>query len=186
MLNQTGAVERQPLVEQQVGQFIGKCSRALIACEVALLTAPAGDRVDDAPDQLLEARLALGRTNRAAEVLLHDHVRRHLRPRLGELDAFLLEHHRAVGAGDGRIALLPFDGIEWIDPLLGEVTLDLQPRPLGLLLMRALGCQAHFIRYADLLLQHVSSPMGLAALNWLARCRTANTTGRAIGTTTFA
>src|SRR5262249_2329198 len=70
--------------------------------EVAALSAPAGDRVDDAADHLLDARLALGRGHAAAEVLLGDDVGRRLAPELRELDALLLEG-RLVLAGDEGI-----------------------------------------------------------------------------------
>src|SRR5690606_3483990 len=44
-----------------------------------------------------------------AEVLGHDDVRRQLRPSLGDLGAFHLEDHRAVGIGDDALPPLPDD-----------------------------------------------------------------------------
>src|ERR671923_2897002 len=81
-------------------------ARLVLVGEVAALTSPAGDRVDDAADHLLDARLALGRAHAPAEVLLRDDVRGRLRPELGELDALLLEDGLVL-AGDERVADLP-------------------------------------------------------------------------------
>ncbi len=83
----------------------------LLGGEVAALAAPAADRVDDAADHLLHARLALGRAHAAAEVLLRDDVRRRLAPELRELDVLLLEDG-AVLAGDVGVADLPLDLVE--------------------------------------------------------------------------
>src|SRR5206468_9373474 len=75
--------------------------------------------VDDAADHLLDARLALGRGEPAAEVLLRDDVRRRLRPELRELDAALLER-RAVAARDDGVAQLPLDLVEGVAARDGE------------------------------------------------------------------
>src|SRR5262249_57905473 len=97
--------------------------------EVAALSAPAGDRVDDAADHLLDARLALGRGHAAAEVLLGDDVGRRLAPELRELDALLLEG-RLVLAGDEGIAQLPFELLEGVASRDREVALDGRSRGL--------------------------------------------------------
>ena len=85
--------------------------------------------------------LALGRAERAAEVLLDHDVGRGLRPRLGELDAALLEEHLAVGAGDHRVAALPLDGLERIDALAREEALEGEARALVLDDARRLPCR---------------------------------------------
>ena len=55
------AVERRLLVDEQVLQVVRERLQIVLAGEVALLARPAGDRVDDAADQLLDAALALRR-----------------------------------------------------------------------------------------------------------------------------
>ena len=110
-LNQTGRVEGGVLVDEDRLQLGLEGLGLLVVGEVAALAAPRADRVDDAADHLLHARLALGRGQAAAEVLLRDDVRRRLRPELRELDALLLEGG-AVLAGDERVAGLPLDLVE--------------------------------------------------------------------------
>src|SRR5438874_11896161 len=104
-----------------LGLFLGR--------EVAAVSAPAGDRVDDAADHLLDAALALGRGHAAAEVLLGDDVRRRLAPELGELDALLLES-RLVLAGDEGVAQLPLELLERVAARDREVALDGRSRGL--------------------------------------------------------
>src|SRR5207244_9604055 len=72
---------------------------------------------------LLDARLALGRAELPAEVLLRDDVRRRLRPELRELDALLLEG-RLVFAWDEGVADFPFDLVERVAAGDGEVAPD--------------------------------------------------------------
>src|SRR5207249_1932629 len=82
--------DRLQLGLEGLGLFLGP--------EVAVGAAPAGDRVDDAADHLLDAPLALGRGHATAEIFLGDDIRRSLRPELRELDVLLVEH-RLVLAG---------------------------------------------------------------------------------------
>src|SRR5690606_11996316 len=56
-----------------------------------------------------------------------DHVGGERAPELGDLHVLLLEDHLAVLVGDRRGAELPLDLVGGIDPLLGEVPLDLEP-----------------------------------------------------------
>src|SRR6185295_17523133 len=84
-------VERGELVDEDELELGLKALGLFLGGEVAALAAPAGDRVDDAADHLLDTRLALGRGHAAAEVLLRHDVRRRLRPELRELDVSLLE-----------------------------------------------------------------------------------------------
>src|SRR5205823_12885118 len=81
--------------------------------EIPACAAPAADRVDDAPDHLLDAELALRRGHAAAEVLLRHDVRRCLRPELRKFHAFLLEGGLVL-AGDEGVARLPLDLVEWV------------------------------------------------------------------------
>ncbi len=84
--------------------------------EVPALDPPPGDRVDDAIDDLTQRRLALGRTERAPEVLLGDDVGGIHRPRDRELDIALLERDGAVfPVGDPGITALPHDLVVGID-----------------------------------------------------------------------
>src|SRR3972149_6197943 len=102
----------------------------MIAREVAARAAPAGDRVDDAADELPDAGLALGRAERPAEVLLRDDVRGVLRPGRGELDVALLEGVAALlVVRDDRIATLPLDLVVRVDALGREVPLELEAVP---------------------------------------------------------
>src|SRR5918995_23394 len=74
-MNDTG-----PLGGQDVGQLVGEGSGVLFRGEVPILPPPAGDRVDHSADELANARLALGRAQRSAEVLLGHDVGGVLRP----------------------------------------------------------------------------------------------------------
>src|SRR6476620_7606576 len=107
------AVERGVLVDEDRLELGLEGLGVLVVDEVAAGLAPADDRLDDAADHLLDARLALRRGEAAAEVLLGDDVRRRLRPELRELDSALLERG-AVLAGDDRIARLPLDLVEGV------------------------------------------------------------------------
>ena len=91
------AVERRPLGDEDVLQLVGERRGLGVVAEVAAFEAPAGDRVDDAVDDLAQRGLTLGGAERAAEVLLGDDVGGVLRPVGGELDVGLLEGDRAVG-----------------------------------------------------------------------------------------
>src|SRR5205823_6670836 len=97
--------------------------------EVAAFLAPGDDRVDDAADHLLHARLTLGRGEPAAEVLLRDDVGRGLGPELRELHTALLEG-RAVAARDDRVARLPLDLVERVAAGNREEALHAEPGAL--------------------------------------------------------
>ena len=73
-------VEGRHLVEQDVGELVLEGLGVVVGGEVAALAAPAGDRAGHAADHLLDRRLALGRVEPAAEVLLGDDVGGVLRP----------------------------------------------------------------------------------------------------------
>ena len=128
-LNQTGTVERGVLVDEDRLQLRLEGLGLVGVGEVAAFLAPGDDRVDDAADHLLHARLALRRGEAAAEVLLRDDVRRGLRPELRELDTALLEG-RAVAARDDRVARLPFDLVERVAAGDREEALHAEPGAL--------------------------------------------------------
>ena len=94
-----------------------------VAREVAGFGPRPRDRVDHPVDHLLDAPLAYRASELASEVLGGDHVRRRLRPELGDLDAFLLEDVPGV-AWDDRIAMLPFDVVIGVNALASETTLE--------------------------------------------------------------
>ena len=73
-----GAVEGRALCDQHIGEVIAEGRRVFFCGKVLLLAAPARDCVDDAADELADARLAALRAQGAAEVLLNDDVGRHL------------------------------------------------------------------------------------------------------------
>src|SRR5208337_3192057 len=58
------AVERGLLVEEQVLELGVESFARVGACEVGLLLAPSGDGIDDAGDELADAGLAPGRSER--------------------------------------------------------------------------------------------------------------------------
>ena len=109
-----GRVEGRVLVEQQVLE-LGVERVGLVAVgEVAVLAAPRRDRVDDARDHLAHRALALRRSERPAEVLLRDDVRRRRRPEDRELHLALLEGGPVL-AGDEGVAHLPLDLVVRVD-----------------------------------------------------------------------
>jgi hypothetical protein len=116
-------VEAGLLLDQQMRQLAGEGLRVDRRLEVALRLAPTLDRLHHARDQLLDAVLALGAAERAAEVLRDDDVGGELRPGGRELDVALLEHHLALLAADHGVALLPLHLVERIDPRGGEEAL---------------------------------------------------------------
>src|SRR4029078_10804294 len=92
--------------------LVAKRLGLLLVEEVAVANTPVGDRVGDAVDDLAPRPLALGRAQRAAEVLLGNDVRGVERPRGGELDAGLEEGVAAVlEVRDTRVAPLPLDRV---------------------------------------------------------------------------
>jgi hypothetical protein len=115
-------VERRDLVQKDVRELVLERLRIVVRGEVAARAPPARDRARDAADHLLDRRLALGRAELAAEVLLSDDVGRVLRPAGRELDALLLELPH-LGVAD-----LPVDEIERMGPRLREIPFDLQSR----------------------------------------------------------
>ncbi len=90
------------------------------------MRAHVGDRVDDAADELLDAALALGRADLAAEILGDDDVGGLLRPEARDLDVALLEDHLTFFIADDRGADVPFDFVERIHTFAAEVASELQ------------------------------------------------------------
>ncbi len=130
-LNQTGAVERHLLVDEQVRQLGLEGVEVLRGREVALGLRPGGDRVDDPVDELLDARLALGRADVAAEVLAHHDVGRELAPERGDFHVLLLEDGLAALVADVGEAGLPDDLVVRVDALAGPAPLDRQATGRG-------------------------------------------------------
>src|SRR5207247_10592436 len=98
------AVEGGLLVEEEMGQLVGERRPIARRGEVALRLAPLADGAHHAADQLPHAALALGRAERAAEVLRDDDGGRELRPGPRHLDVALLEDRLAALAGPARRA----------------------------------------------------------------------------------
>jgi hypothetical protein len=112
-------------VEQHELELVAEGVGLEVVDEVTVAFTPGGDGVDHTVDDLAERRLALGRTERAAEVLLGDDVGRVLRPRDRELDVGLVEGVGAVlVVGDARLAPLPLDGVVGMHLGRGEVPAD--------------------------------------------------------------
>ena len=109
-------VERGALVHEDVLELVAERGGLVVVDEVAVADAPVGDRVDDPVDDLAQRPLALGRAERAAEVLLGDDVRGVQRPGRRELDVGLEEGVAAVfEVRDARVAALPLDRVVRID-----------------------------------------------------------------------
>src|SRR5206468_6752987 len=123
------AVEGGLLVEEEMGQLVAERRPIARRGEVALRLAPRADRAHHAADQLPYAALALGRAERAAEVLRDDDVGRELRPGLRHLDVALLEDGLAALAGDDRRADLPLDRLVRIGARRDEAPRDRQAAP---------------------------------------------------------
>src|SRR5690349_2775551 len=92
--------------------------------EIALILGPARDRVDDAVDELLDAVLAAGRPEVAAEVLAHDDIGRELAPERGDLDVLLLEDRLARLVADRCRPRLPGDLVIGMDAGPGPAALE--------------------------------------------------------------
>ncbi len=115
------AVERGALRDEDVLQLVAEGLGLVLVGEVVALAAPLDDRVDDPVDHLAQRVLALGRAERAAEVLLGDDVGGVDRPGRGELDVELLERDRAVlPVGDPCVTALPHDLVVRVDTRRGE------------------------------------------------------------------
>ncbi len=122
-----GGVEAEALVDEGALQLGAERLALLLAGEVAIVPAPAGDLVDHAVDELLDGALAehaVLRLEGAAEVLGGDDVGGVLGPGGRELDVALLEDGGAVGRGDDRGARFPRELIVGVDVGAGEEALD--------------------------------------------------------------
>ena len=108
------AVEGSLLVEEQISELVGEGLCVHVGREIALLPSPARDGVDHAADQLFYGVLTLRCSNLTTKILRRDHIRRHLRPELGELHVALLEDGLAGLARDDGGPELPFDLIEGV------------------------------------------------------------------------
>src|SRR5690349_3593453 len=93
--------------------------QVLVGREVVLGLRPAGDRVDDAVDQLLHAGLATGLADVATEVLADDDVGGELAPERRNFDVLLLEDGLAAFVADAGGADLPGDLVVRVDARLG-------------------------------------------------------------------
>ena len=134
-------VEGRHLVQQDVGELGLEAVAVLGGGEVPARATPVGDRAGDAADHLLDRALARGRAQLPSEVLLGDDVRGVLRPRGRELDVGLLEGD-LVAMTDARVAQLPLDGVEGMNPGRRETTTDRQ-RLRGVDVLCDLGCEFH-------------------------------------------
>ena len=121
------AVERRLLVDQDVLEVLAERLQILVGREVPVRLRPHRDRVDDAADELLDAALALGGANLAAEIFRDDDIGRLLRPGLRNLDVALLEHHLTAFVADERRADFPLDLVERVDAGFREEARECQP-----------------------------------------------------------
>ncbi len=116
------AVKTGFLMEQDMGQFVGKRLGVVLTGKIAVFSAPSGDGIDDPADHLAHALLALRRAERTAKVFGHHHLRGHQRPGFGNLDIVLFEDDLALLIGDGSVAQIPFDLVVGAHPRATKVT----------------------------------------------------------------
>jgi hypothetical protein len=90
-LNQTGLLNAMRCVTSTWVSSSANACESVGRREVARRIAPLADLPDHAADQLLDAALAVGGVEVAAEVLRHHDVGSELRPALRDLDVLLLE-----------------------------------------------------------------------------------------------
>ena len=127
-LNHTGELNAAFWLTSRWASSSAKTRASSAGGEVAVLRAPAGDRVDHPADQLADRGLTLRGAEGAAEVLLGNDVGGVLGPRDRELDVALLEGVAALlVVRDDRVADLPFDLVERVHPFAGEVAAEGQP-----------------------------------------------------------
>src|SRR6185295_10667274 len=93
----------------------------IVGGEVFLVARPPRDGVDDAADQLLDAVLALGRADLAAEILRDNDVGGLLGPGGRDFNVALLENDLPLFVSDDRRADLPFDLVERVNARQREV-----------------------------------------------------------------
>ena len=107
-----GGIERDFLLDEQVGEFVAENVFGFGAGEVAALFAPADDGVHHAADQLAHRGFALGGVGLAVEILgSHDVGGRH-GPGLGDFHVFLAEDYLAFVIADESRATFPLNFVE--------------------------------------------------------------------------
>ena len=124
-------VEGHLLVYEEVRQLRLEGGEVLVRVEVVLRQRPTGDGVDHPIDQLLDAALAAGRPDVAAEVLADHDVGGELRPEVGNLDVRLLEDGLARLVLDLCRAELPGDFVVGVDAGRGPAPLEGQAAGAG-------------------------------------------------------
>ena len=118
-------VERTHLAHDEVLQFGVEHLPFFLIDEVATLAAPHGDGVRHPIGYLLEGPLALGKTQRAPEVLLGEDVGGIDAPCGGHLHAELFECHLTSSpVGDAGVATLPDHRVVRMHSCGGEMTAD--------------------------------------------------------------
>ncbi len=116
------AVKTGLLVQQDMGQFIGKALGIVFRGKVAIFASPTGDGIDHSADHLADAMFPLRRPKRSSKVFRHHHLGRHQRPGFGDLDVGLLKNHLAFFVSNRGGAELPFDFIVGMHTGFGEIT----------------------------------------------------------------
>src|SRR5262249_12969996 len=114
------AVERRLLVHEDVLEVVAERLKILFARKIFLDARPAGERIDDAADQLFDAVLAFGRSNLPTKILGDDDVGRLLRPESRNLDVTLFEDDLTALVPNHCGPAIPFDFVKRIDAGFGE------------------------------------------------------------------
>src|SRR6185436_234644 len=115
------------LMEQNMGQLVGKGLSVLWGGEVTVFAAPPRDCIDHPPDHLAHAVLALRRVERTAKILGNHHLGGHQRPRFGDFDVVLFEDDLALLVDNGSIAQLPVNFVVRAHPCAAEIARYFKP-----------------------------------------------------------
>src|SRR5262249_2274233 len=114
-----------------MSELFGKNLSIGFGGEVSILTAPASNRINHTPDQLLHAVFPLGSAERAAKIFRHDHVGSQLRPGPRNLDLVLFKNSFPLFARDNRTPLFPFNLSVGMDTCSGEVAFKTKAAAFG-------------------------------------------------------
>jgi len=111
-------------MDEEVGQLSLEGGEVLVSREVVLRRCPAGDRVDDAVDELLCGSFATRCPDVAPEVFADDDVGGQLAPERWDLDVRLLEDRLARLVLDLCAAQLPGDLVVRMNARRGPAPLE--------------------------------------------------------------
>src|SRR3954468_19156447 len=116
-------IEGELLVDQQIREFLSEDARIFLCRKVAVFSSPYGDRIDDSPNQLLDALFPLRSTELTAKVFGDHDIGGELGPRFGNFYIVLLKNGLSFFSRDNCAPFLPlYFGIR-MHTRAGEITL---------------------------------------------------------------